>query len=85
MNVIILIMLPTLSYYKANIEKKLLCIRWDGFMAHHVQSLIEHYGYFGIILILVGGIVGLPLPDEIFLTYVGYRAYIEKLSRIFQL
>lgn len=40
-------------------------------MAHHVQSLIEHYGYFGIIVILIGGIVGLPLPDEVFLTYVG--------------
>lgn len=82
MNVIILIMLPTLSYYKVNIEKKSLCFRWDGFMAHHVQSLIEHYGYFGIILILVGGIVGLPLPDEIFLTYVGYSVYRETLSHI---
>ncbi len=51
-------------------------------MAHHVQSLIEHYGYFGIILILVGGIVGLPLPDEIFLTYVGYSVYRENLAHI---
>lgn len=51
-------------------------------MAHHVQSLIEHYGYFGIILILVGGIVGLPLPDEIFLTYVGYSVYRETLAHI---
>lgn len=51
-------------------------------MAHHVQSLIEHYGYFGIILILVGGIVGLPLPDEILLTYVGYSVYRENLAHI---
>ncbi|UPW83080.1 DedA family protein [Lysinibacillus sp. Ag94] len=51
-------------------------------MAHHVQSLIEHYGYFGIILILIGGIVGLPLPDEIFLTYVGYSVYRETLAHI---
>ncbi|TQR34313.1 DedA family protein [Lysinibacillus sphaericus] len=51
-------------------------------MAHHVQSLIEHFGYFGIILILVGGIVGLPLPDEIFLTYVGYSVYRETLAHI---
>lgn len=51
-------------------------------MAHHVQSLIEHYGYFGIILILVGGIVGLPLPDEIFLTYVGYCVDRETLAHI---
>jgi len=51
-------------------------------MVHHVQSLIEHYGYFGIILILVGGIVGLPLPDEIFLTYIGYCVYRENLEHI---
>ncbi len=51
-------------------------------MAHHVQSLIEHYGYFGIILILVGGIVGLPIPDEIFLTYVGYSVYRETLAHV---
>ncbi|HBT71675.1 MAG TPA: DedA family protein [Lysinibacillus sp.] len=51
-------------------------------MAHHVQSLIEHYGYLGIIVILIGGIVGLPLPDEVFLTYVGYSVYIESLEHI---
>lgn len=51
-------------------------------MAHHVQSLIEHYGYFGIIVILIGGIVGVPLPDEVFLTYVGYSVYRESLEHI---
>ncbi|XRD24955.1 DedA family protein [Lysinibacillus fusiformis] len=51
-------------------------------MAQHVQSLIEHYGYFGIIVILIGGIVGLPLPDEVFLTYVGYSVYRESLEHI---
>jgi len=51
-------------------------------MAHHVQSLIEHYGYFGIILILIGGIVGLPIPDEIFLTYIGYSVYRETLEHV---
>ncbi|QTB22329.1 DedA family protein [Lysinibacillus sphaericus] len=51
-------------------------------MAQHVQSLIEHYGYFGIIVILIGGIVGLPLPDEVFLTYVGYSVYRESLGHI---
>lgn len=47
-----------------------------------MQSLIEHYGYFGIIVILIGGIVGLPLPDEVFLTYVGYSVYRESLGHI---
>jgi membrane protein DedA with SNARE-associated domain len=40
-------------------------------MEQHIDFLIGHYGYFGIIIALVGGIVGLPLPDEVLLTYVG--------------
>lgn len=51
-------------------------------MVHHIQSLIEHYGYLGIIVILIGGIVGLPLPDEVFLTYIGYSVYRENLAHI---
>ncbi|WP_341300834.1 DedA family protein [Lysinibacillus sp. FSL H8-0500] len=51
-------------------------------MVHHIQSLIEHYGYLGIIVILIGGIVGLPLPDEVFLTYIGYSVYRKNLAHI---
>ncbi|RBW69205.1 DedA family protein [Bacillus taeanensis] len=40
---------------------------WDQFLIH--------YGYFGILLLLIGGIVGIPLPDEILLTFVGYNVY----------
>ncbi|MCM3571032.1 DedA family protein [Neobacillus mesonae] len=45
----------------------------------HLGSLIEHYGYFGIILALIGGIIGLPIPDEVLLTYVGYNVYQGKM------
>jgi membrane protein DedA with SNARE-associated domain len=37
---------------------------------HH---LIEHFGYVGIMVALMLGIVGLPIPDELLLTYAGYR------------
>jgi membrane protein DedA with SNARE-associated domain len=41
-------------------------------MEQHIDFLIGHFGYFGIIIALVGGIVGLlPSPDEVLLTYVG--------------
>ena len=49
-------------------------------MLQHLHSLIEHYGYIGITILLIGGVVGLPLPDEIFLTYIGYNVYRENLA-----
>lgn len=48
-------------------------------MHHTLNHLIEHFGYFGIILALLGGIIGLPLPDEILLTYIGYNVFEGRL------
>ncbi|MCP8970673.1 DedA family protein [Ectobacillus ponti] len=44
-------------------------------MEHMLTHLLVHYGYFGIFGALVLGIVGLPLPDEVLLTYVGYNIF----------
>ncbi|RDU36681.1 DedA family protein [Neobacillus piezotolerans] len=49
-------------------------------MEQHLNYIIEHFGYIGIIILLVGGIVGLPLPDEALLTYVGFSIFRDKLS-----
>ncbi|MFJ8263802.1 DedA family protein [Rummeliibacillus sp. NPDC094406] len=54
-------------------------------MEQHLDYLIEHYGYFGIIIVLIGGIIGLPIPDEVLLTYVGYNVFQGKLSYIISL
>ncbi|PGS78519.1 alkaline phosphatase [Bacillus cereus] len=54
-------------------------------MEHHLTYLIEHFGYFGIIIALIGGIIGLPLPDEILLTYVGYNVFQGKMSYLYSL
>lgn len=51
----------------------------------HIDFLIQHFGYLGIIVVLIGGIVGLPLPDEILLTYVGYNVFQGKLIYILSL
>ncbi|MFD2171222.1 DedA family protein [Tumebacillus lipolyticus] len=37
-----------------------------------VLEIVTTYGYFGLFLSLVLGIVGLPIPDEILMTYCGY-------------
>ncbi|WP_100406125.1 DedA family protein [Bacillus solitudinis] len=47
-----------------------------------VKEIILQYGYFGILLALVGGIIGLPIPDEILLITIGYYAYIGRLTLI---
>lgn len=46
----------------------------------NLASFITHYGYIGIFLILVLGIIGLPLPDEVLLTYVGYNIFLGHMS-----
>jgi membrane protein DedA with SNARE-associated domain len=46
----------------------------------HINNLIEHYGYFGIVIALIGGIIGLPIPDEVLLTYVGYNVFLDKMA-----
>ncbi|CAH0156653.1 putative membrane protein Rv2637 [Peribacillus sp. Bi96] len=49
-------------------------------MENQITYLLEHYGYFGIIFALIGGIVGLPIPDEVLLTYIGYNVFQGELS-----
>ncbi|WP_066315811.1 DedA family protein [Bacillus sp. FJAT-29814] len=51
----------------------------------HIDFLIEHFGYLGIIVVLIGGIIGLPIPDEVLLTYVGYNVFQGKLTYIMSL
>lgn len=41
----------------------------------HLLLWVQHHGYAGLIVLLVLGIVGLPLPDETLLTAVGYLVY----------
>src|SRR5699024_1034865 len=42
-------------------------------------EFIGHYGYFAIFILFVLGIVGLPVPDEVLLTYLGYVTSIGKM------
>jgi membrane protein DedA with SNARE-associated domain len=41
-------------------------------LQHKLLWFIAHYGYIGIFGALVLGIIGLPVPDEILMTFSGY-------------
>ena len=43
---------------------------------------ITHYGYFGIFALLALGIVGLPIPDEMLLIFIGYSIYRSRLHPV---
>lgn len=47
---------------------------------HGMLLFIQQYGYIGILLLLSLGIIGLPIPDEVLLTYVGYLVSKDFLS-----
>ncbi|WP_139367472.1 DedA family protein [Bacillus alkalicellulosilyticus] len=46
------------------------------------EYLLSTYGYFAIFVILVGGIIGLPIPDEVLLAFIGFYIYKGKLTFI---
>ncbi len=47
-----------------------------------LHYLIIHYGYFGIFVLLMFGIVGLPVPDETLITLSGYLVFKGELHLI---
>jgi membrane protein DedA with SNARE-associated domain len=49
-------------------------------MEHYLHHFIEQFGYIGIMIALMGGIIGLPVPDEVLLTYVGYNIFTGTMS-----
>jgi membrane protein DedA with SNARE-associated domain len=49
-------------------------------MEFDLMHLLQQYGYIGIFLFLMLGIVGLPLPDEIMMTFLGYLTTTGQLN-----
>jgi membrane protein DedA with SNARE-associated domain len=48
----------------------------------HWHHYIEHFGYIGLFFVLLFGIIGLPVPDEVLLTYVGYNVSLGRMSYV---
>ncbi|UQZ87268.1 Inner membrane protein YabI [Paenibacillus konkukensis] len=51
-------------------------------MEAKLMYLLVHYGYFGLFGVLMLGIVGVPIPDEVVMTYAGYSIYKGELHYI---
>jgi membrane protein DedA with SNARE-associated domain len=51
-------------------------------METYIAYWVTHYGYGGIFVLLLLGIVGLPVPDETLLTFAGYCVYKNHLLAI---
>jgi len=51
-------------------------------LQHHIIAFVTRYAYGGIFTLLVFGIVGIPLPDEFLLTFVGYMVFRRHLSLV---
>ena len=39
-----------------------------------ITYFVSHYGYLAILILLLPGVFGIPLPDELLLAFVGYLA-----------
>jgi membrane protein DedA with SNARE-associated domain len=50
-----------------------------------ILHFISDYGYWGIMISLILGIVGLPLPDEVLMMFAGYMVQRGELSLIMTL
>jgi len=50
-----------------------------GYLHQHVVEFVTRYAYGGIFTLLVFGIVGVPIPDEFLLTFVGYMVFRQHL------
>ncbi|TMV46586.1 DedA family protein [Paenibacillus mesophilus] len=45
-----------------------------------VQEMIAQYGYTALYVLLALGIVGIPIPDELLMTFVGYLTSLDLLD-----
>ncbi len=49
-------------------------------LEHYVTELIYHYRYWGILLLLTGGMIGIPVPDEFLMTFCGFQTTLGHMN-----
>lgn len=49
-------------------------------LQHYVTSIIFHYRYAGLFLLLTGGMIGVPVPDEFLLTFSGFQTTLGHMN-----
>lgn len=48
-------------------------------LENYVQDLIYHYRYSGLLLLLTGGMIGIPVPDEFLMTFCGFQTSLQRM------
>lgn len=49
-------------------------------LEHYVMSIIYHYRYAGLFIMLTGGMIGIPVPDEFLMTFSGFQTTLGRMS-----
>jgi membrane protein DedA with SNARE-associated domain len=49
-------------------------------LEHYVTNIIYHYRYAGLLFLLLGGMVGIPVPDEFLLTFSGFQTSLGRMN-----
>lgn len=49
-------------------------------LENYVQDLIFHYRYAGLLLLLTGGMIGIPVPDEFLMTFCGFQTSLGHMN-----
>jgi Uncharacterized membrane-associated protein len=49
-------------------------------LENYVQNLIYHYRYSGLLLLLTGGMIGIPVPDEFLMTFCGFQTTLGRMN-----
>ncbi|WP_407314789.1 DedA family protein [Desulfosporosinus sp. SB140] len=49
-------------------------------LEHYVMSIIFHYRYAGLFILLMGGMVGIPVPDEFLMTFSGFQTTLGRMN-----
>ncbi|MCW3792657.1 DedA family protein [Paenibacillus sp. LS1] len=49
-------------------------------MVDYITDFLSQYGYVAITVLLAGGILGLPVPDEALMTFVGYLVSVKIMN-----
>ncbi|MDQ7093983.1 DedA family protein [Desulfosporosinus sp. PR] len=49
-------------------------------LEHYVMSIIFHYRYAGLFVLLTGGMVGIPVPDEFLMAFSGFQISLGRMN-----
>ncbi|MDP4126768.1 MAG: DedA family protein [Bacillota bacterium] len=49
-------------------------------LEHYMTDLIYQYRYSGLFILLTGGMIGIPVPDEFLMTFCGFQTSIGRMG-----